>query len=99
MEEKDNITEGRTYTQKEVESIVGQVNQQAKAQCENIMRRCQFLEEQLMYKRLDYLFKVVDSKRDTFDSEFIQKCIDEIQVALTIPDNTEVDSKTEEQED
>lgn len=98
MEEKDNIAEGRTYTQEEVESIVGQVNQQAKTQCENIMRRCQFLEEQLMYKRLDYLFKVVDSKRDTFDPEFIQKCVDEIQVALTIPDNTE-ESETEKQED
>lgn len=76
MEDKDNVKEEKVYTQKEVEDIIAQVNKQAAAQCENLAKRCQFLQEQLMYKRLDYLFKLVEN--GTFDNDFTLQCKKEI---------------------
>lgn len=87
-EKKDNMTEGRVYTQQEVEAIVAQVNAQARAQCENIARRCQYLEDQLTVNRLDYLFKIVENAgiQGIFSTGFIQKCSDEIESILFGPD-------------
>lgn len=39
-EEKKNISEGRTFTQSEVEGIVSQINNSARAQCEQLAKRC-----------------------------------------------------------
>ena len=44
-----------------------------------------------MFKRLDYLFAVVDNK-EVFENkypEFFEKCIKEIVDSMTIPENTE----------
>lgn len=90
-EEKKNISEGRTFTQSEVEGIVAQINNSARAQCEQLAKRCQILEEQLAYKRLDYLFMVL-RRTEFFSGEFIQKCTQEIESILTIPENTEEDT-------
>lgn len=84
-ENKNNVTEERTFTKQEVENIVAQINNQARMQCENMAKRCQFLEEQLMFKRLDYLFKVIENAGN-FDMEFVQKCTKEIEAGLTIPE-------------
>lgn len=94
MEEKNDMEEGRVFTQQEVEGIVAQVNNQARAQCENMARRCQYLEEQLMFKKLDYLFKVIENG-GSFPMEFVQKCSAEIETALTVPENTEVEDTGE----
>lgn len=90
-EEKKNISEGRTFTQSEVEGIVSQINNSARAQCEQLAKRCQFLEEQLAYKRLDYLFMVL-RRAAFFSGKFVQKCTQEIESILTIPENTEEDT-------
>lgn len=97
MEEKDmtTATEERTFSQQEVEAIVAQVNMQARQQCEGLARKCQFLEEQLMYKRLDYLFKVVEHG-GSFDIEFVQKCSEEIQAALTVPEQENIETEVKE---
>lgn len=43
-----------------------------------------------VFKRLDYLFKVVELASTFKDSDFINSCMDEIKEALTIPaDNKE----------
>lgn len=42
-----------------------------------------------MFKRLDYLFKVVELASTFKDSDFINSCMDEIKEALTIPDDKE----------
>lgn len=42
-----------------------------------------------IFKRLDYLFKVVELASTFKDSDFINSCIDEIKEALTIPDDKE----------
>ena len=45
----------------------------------------------LMFKRMDYLFKVVEQSH-MFDDEFVTKCIDELQKTLDI---TQVEENTE----
>lgn len=84
-ENKENMKEERVYTQQEVEGIVNQINANANAQCQNMARKCRFLEEQLMFKRLDYLFKVVENAGN-FSMEFVQKCSEEIEAALSVPE-------------
>ena len=39
-----------------------------------------------MFKRLDYLFKVVELASTFKDPDFVNSCMDEIKEALTIPD-------------
>ena len=45
-----------------------------------------------MFKRLDYLFKIVENAH-SFDREFVLKCIAEIEDIITIPESKE--DKTE----
>lgn len=47
-----------------------------------------------IFKRLDYLFKVVENSH-AFNEEFISKCISEIEELMTIPE-TEEDTKEEQ---
>jgi hypothetical protein len=44
-----------------------------------------------LYKRLDYLFKVMENS-EKFSADFVVSCADEIEKAITIPEDTE-DSK------
>lgn len=45
-----------------------------------------------VFKRLDYLFQVV-SQKDNFNKSFVEKCIAEIELTMTIPENDDQDSK------
>ena len=49
-----------------------------------------------MFKRLDYLFKVVESGH-MFKQNFLEKCIAEIESLMTIPEQEE-ESETEDKE-
>lgn len=40
------------------------------------------------YKRLDYLFKVIENKA-SFEDTFVEKCAKEIVVIMTIPEDEE----------
>lgn len=40
-----------------------------------------------MFKRLDYLFKVIENSR-MFSQSFISKCVDEIEGTITLPEDT-----------
>ena len=55
-------------------------------QNQNLTRQVQQLNQVSMYKRLDYLFKVVEFASKPFDTDFVMNCIEEIQEALTIPE-------------
>ena len=57
----------------------------------NLHNRCNALYEQLqganmvnLFKRLDYLFKVVEFK-DAFSNEFTTKCVTEIETIMNPP--------------
>lgn len=81
--------EKQTFTKEEVENIIKQFNKQARSQCENLYKEVQNLRDQIEYKRLDYLFEIVKNS-DKFSSEFVNKCINEIEgVFKEIPEEKE----------
>lgn len=55
------------------------------------------LEMFAMNKRLDYLFKVLEHSKE-FSSDFVVSCVNEIEEAMTIPQNTEDTNKKEKHE-
>ena len=48
-----------------------------------------------MFKRLDYLFKVLENEK-AFDSEFINACTNEIKELMTVPNNVEQEEAEKE---
>ena len=48
-----------------------------------------------MFKRLDYLFKVVENGH-MFKQDFLDKCIVEIEGLMTVPEEESLDINTEE---
>lgn len=96
-EENKEVKESRVYTQEEVENIVRQINASAREQCENIVKKAQYLREQLMYRRLDYLFKVIENS-GSFSMEFVKKCSNEIESALTVPESQDTGEVTQDKE-
>lgn len=84
MEEQNNMenqNEKTTFTREEVENIVRNINVQAGQQCQQLANRCRVLEEQLTYRRIDYLFSVLRYEGN-FSPEFVDKCTKEIEEAL-----------------
>lgn len=99
MEEKKNLklnVGGKKEEKKEQKLTYDQLNQA----CNQLFQQNQYLNKQLkelntynMFKRLDYLFKVVEFSSTFKDAEFVNYCTDEIKDALVIPENTEEDNK------
>lgn len=57
-------------------------------QNQQLMKRVKELEQFDMFKRLDYLFKVLEF-RDTFSVDFVEDCVREIEEAMTIPQSSD----------
>ena len=55
------------------------------------------LEQFVMNKRLDYLFKVLECSKE-FSSDFIGNCASEIEEAMTVPQDFEYNNKEERHE-
>ena len=55
------------------------------------------MEQFVMNKRLDYLFKVLECSKE-FSSDFIGNCASEIEEAMTVPQDMEYNSKEERHE-
>ena len=79
----------------QLENIAHQLSEQAK----QLYMKLQVANMSNIFKRLDYLFKVVENGY-IFQQDFLEKCIAEIEELLTVPeeDNKEETSniKTEE---
>ena len=81
--------EEQKLSYEQLNSICSQLYQEN----QNLIQKIQQLELTNMFRRMDYLFKVVDSynacadtpKSLTFDTEFVHKCVLELQDAITIP--------------
>lgn len=82
--------EKKTYEQLETENV--QIKQQAEA----MYRQMQQMNMQNIFKRLDFLFKVVEN-RGAFPEEFKNKCVFEIVNLLTIPENKDEEETKNEQ--
>ena len=77
--------EEKKLSYEELKAVAGQLQQQ------NTFMREQLLKarNEEMFKRVDYLFKVIENK-NVFNETFYGKVVDELQLILTIPEQEEV---------
>lgn len=83
---KNERPEKMSYEQ--LENVAHQLSEQNK----QLYMKLQSVNMTNLFKRLDYLFKVVENS-EKFSREFVDKCIKEIETSMTIP---EEESKEEE---
>lgn len=88
--QKEDRPEKMSYEQ--LENIAHQLSEQAK----HLYAKLQEANMSNMFKRLDYLFKVVENAH-AFKEEFVSKCVAEIEDLMTIPEAVEdTENKSEE---
>ena len=68
----------------ELENIAHQLSEQSRV----LMQKLQEANMGNMFKRLDYLFKIIEFEH-MFDGNFIDKCIKEVQDMISIPEEEE----------
>ncbi len=93
-EQKKNVVEMKPQMQEtarpekmsyeQLENVAHQLSEQAK----QLYAQLQAANMTNMFKRLDYLFKVVENGH-VFNQEFLNKCIAEIEEHITIPEEVE----------
>lgn len=86
MQPEAERPEKMSYEQ--LENVAHQLSEQAK----QLYMQLQNANMSNMFKRLDYLFKVVENNH-MFKLDFVNKCINEIEDFMTIPEETEDNSK------
>lgn len=110
MEEKKNGKVVAMNTAKKDNKQQKLTYEQLNDACNQLFQQNQYLAKQLRelnmansFKRLDYLFKVIDSYVEatkvnvvTFDPAFVEDCIKEITEAMTIKDEPDESDKKEE---
>ena len=85
---KDERPEKLSYEQ--LENVAHQLSEQAK----QLYMKLQAANMSNMFKRLDYLFKVVENGH-IFKQDFLEKCIAEIEELMTVPEEIDEDNKEE----
>jgi hypothetical protein len=97
MEENKNVVnltpkpENKKMSYEELENVAHQLSEQAR----KLYTRVQQLEMTNLFKRLDYLFKIVENKV-SFSIDFVDKCVSEIQSIMTVSENKEVEEDKQE---
>ena len=84
---KDERPEKLSYEQ--LENVAHQLSEQAK----QLYMKLQSANMSNMFKRLDYLFKVVENGH-MFKQDFLEKCIAEIEEIMTVPEETDKEEGT-----
>lgn len=84
---KDERPEKLSYEQ--LENVAHQLSEQAK----QLYMKLQAADMSNMFKRLDYLFKVVENGH-MFKQDFLEKCIAEIEEIMTVPEETDKEEET-----
>lgn len=90
MEEK-KVNESKQLSYEELKNIAGQLQQQ-NMQLRQALQRANY---ENLFKRLDYLFKVLDNAH-MFDIDFVEECTTEIQESIRIPENEKSQDGTSE---
>ena len=75
----------------QLENIAHQLSEQAK----QLYMKLQDANMNNIFKRLDYLFKVMENGH-MFKQDFLDKCMVEIEELMTVPEEESLDIKTEE---
>ena len=73
----------------QLENIAHQLSEQNK----QLYMKLQATNMSNMFKRLDYLFKVVENGH-MFKQDFLEKCIAEIEEIMTVPEETDKEEET-----
>ena len=84
---KDERPEKLSYEQ--LENVAHQLSEQTK----QLYMKLQAANMSNMFKRLDYLFKVVENGH-MFKQDFLEKCIAEIEELMTVPEETDKEEET-----
>ena len=85
---KGENTEPKKLTYEQLNNACNQVFQQN----QQLLHKIQEINAVNMFKRLDYLFKVVELAATFKDADFVNSCIDEIKEALTPSEESEKDN-------
>ena len=89
MAKETERPEKMSYEQ--LENVAHQLSEQAK----QLYMKLQEANMNNIFKRLDYLFKVVENGH-MFKQDFLDKCIVEIEELMTVPEEESLDINTEE---
>ena len=79
--ENDKSVKKEKMSYEELENIAHQLSEQSRV----LMQKLQEANMSNMFKRLDYLFKIIEFEH-MFDGNFIDKCIKEVQDMISIPE-------------
>ena len=90
METQSQRPEKMSYEQ--LENVAHQLSEQNR----QLFTKLQEMNMTNVFKRLDYLFKVVENGH-MFKQDFLEKCIDEVESLMTVPEQEEK-SDTEDKE-
>lgn len=85
-------TKKQKMSYEELEQVASQLSQQA----QQLYSRLQQAEMSNLFKRLDFLFKVIENTK-AFNEEFVKKCVKEIEEIMTVPEEVQDKTNTKEQ--
>ena len=92
--EENTKTQGAQPKEKlsyeQLENVCHQLSEQSRT----LYQKLQEANMTNLFKRLDYLFAVIENI-SVFPEDFGKKCIDEIVLSMTVPENTEEETKEE----
>ena len=84
VEMKPQVQRPEKMSYEQLENVAHQLSEQNR----QLFAKLQELNMANMFKRLDYLFKVVESGH-MFKQDFLEKCIAEIESLMTVPEQEE----------
>lgn len=73
------------YTYDELNNICGQLYQQN----QNLLKQLRQMDQVTMFKRVEFLLKIIELSDKIKDAEFINNSIEELKEAMTIPEEPE----------
>ena len=83
MEENKENKEVKKLSYEQLEQIANQYSEQAR----QLYLKLQEVNMTNMFKRMDYLFKVVENNK-VFSSNFVEKCTNELEELMKLPEET-----------
>lgn len=84
VEMKPQVQRPEKMSYEQLENVAHQLSEQNR----QLFTKLQELNMANMFKRLDYLFKVVENGH-MFNQDFLEKCIAEIESIMTVPEQEE----------
>ena len=90
VEMKSQVQRPEKMSYEQLENVAHQLSEQNR----QLFAKLQELNMTNMFKRLDYLFKVVENGH-MFKQDFFEKCIAEIESIMTVPEQEEEPETTD----